>query len=419
MEEQIITSESLVEEQENVQETVKDLGDESGKKKKVRKRKGRFLAAVIGFLIGVGLTVVLVSLVVLYANKTNKENIVKALIHKYYLSEVDEKVLEDGKYKGMISALEDPYSLYFTIDETTARVQSNEGVYKGIGVVLTENGETGILTVTRVYEGSPAETAGILAGDILHMVAGQLASDLGLTEAVNQIKTSGDAGIDLTFIREGQEEYVEVHVVPSDIEYQKVASQMINEEIGYLAIYDFVETTASQFESHLQNLKDQGMKKLIVDLRNNTGGLMTAVTAILDDILPEGVMVYTVDKNGNRKDYNSTGDDTLGIPMVVLVNEYTASASEIFAGAVRDYGLAELVGTVTYGKGVVQSTFFLEDGSAVKLTTANYYTPNGININDKGLEPDYEVQLDTEPDEDGYIYDTQLEKALEVIGQMN
>lgn len=385
---------------------------------KKKKKRGR-ISVILAFLAGVFVTALVFVLVYMAKAGTSKEHIVRAYIEKYFLNEIDETALEDGKYKGMLDALDDPYTTYYTVEETNTRIQQNEGTYQGIGVTLAQDTQTGVLTVTRCYGDSPAERAGIQAGDILYLIDGMSASEMELSDVVSRIKESGENGVVLTMIREGEAEYLEVTVVPEAIQYQMVQSQMIDEEVGYLAIYDFVGTTYEQFHTQLEDLKSQGMTRLIVDLRNNTGGLMTAVTDILDSILPEGVMVYTMDKYGNRKDYTSSGETPLEIPMVVLVNEYTASASEIFAGAVRDYDMAQLVGTQTYGKGVVQSTFYLTDGSAVKLTTASYYTPNGTNLNGVGLEPDVIVELDTEPDEDGYIYDTQLEKALEVIKTMD
>ena len=402
-----------MEEQEIVTE---EILQEKPKKKKERKGRGQLL---IGFLTGVAATGLVVFLLFFFTEKIDKENIIRTLIDKYYLNEVDEDALEDGKYKGMLEALDDPYTTYFTIEETDSRIQQNEGTYRGIGVVLSQDTETGVLTVTRCYPNSPAEEAGVLAGDILYQIDGLITSDMELSDVVSHIKESDESGVVLTLIREGESEYIELTVIPTSIQSEMGQSQMVDEEIGYLAIYDFTETTYDQFHTQLEELKNQGMTRLIVDLRNNTGGLMTSVTDILDSILPEGVMVYTMDKNGNRKDYMSSGETPLEIPMVVLVNEYTASASEIFAGAVRDYDMAQLVGTTTYGKGVVQSTFYLNDGSAIKLTSASYYTPNGTNINGTGLEPDVEVELNLEPDEDGYIYDTQLEKAIEVIKTMD
>lgn len=382
-----------------------------------KQRKGRWKLPV-AFLLGCAVTFAGTQAYSFYLENTEKENIIHALIDKYYLHEIDEETLEDGKYKGMLSALGDPYTTYMTVSETNERIMQNEGTYRGIGVVLSQNTETGELTITRCYADSPAEAAGVKGGDILYQIDGNLVSDMELSEVTDYIKNAGEEGIVLTLIREGEQEYLNITVVPGAIQSEMVQSRMLGDGIGYLAIYDFTETTYEQFHTQIEELKEEGMTGMIVDLRNNTGGLMTSVTDILDSILPEGVMVYTMDKEGNRKDYYSSGKTPLEMPMVVLVNEYTASASEIFAGAVRDYDMAQLVGTKTYGKGVVQSTFYLKDGSAVKLTSASYYTPNGTNINGTGLEPDVVVELDQEPDDDGYIHDNQLNTAIEVMETM-
>lgn len=386
---------------------------ETEKKKKTGKWK-----LLLSFFLGSAVTFSGILAYSVYSENIEKENIVHALIEKYYLHEIDEEAVEDGKYKGMLEALGDPYTTYLTVEETNNRIMQNEGSYRGIGVVLSQNTETGELTITRCYPNSPAEEAGVMAGDILDQIDGKKVSEMELSEVTDHIKNAGEDGVVLTLIRENESEYLELTVIPGSVQSEMVQSQMLDDEIGYLAIYDFTETTYEQFHTQLENLQEEGMTGLIVDLRNNTGGLLTSVTDILDSILPEGIMVYTMDKDGNQKDYRSSGETPLEIPMVVLVNEYTASASEIFAGAVRDYDMAKLVGTKTYGKGVVQSTFYLKDGSAVKLTSASYYTPNGTNINGTGLEPDLMVELEQEPDENGMVHDNQLEKAVEVLGEM-
>lgn len=392
------------------------LNQETAKKKRKEKKKGSTLK---GFFCGV-----LVSGCVFFAyqhfvaNAYDKEQVLRDCIDRYYLGEVDEEALQEGVYKGLVAALGDPYSEYFTEEENTVRTQEYEGSYKGIGVLLQQDTETGMVTIVSCYDGSPAQEAGIQDGDILYMVNGELVADKELSDSVAVIKSAGDEGVDLTLIREGQSEYIEVNVVPNDVIYPVVAHEMMEDGIGYLAISEFKESTYQQFHDALEDLKGQDMKGLVVDLRNNTGGLLDSVNNILGGILPEGTMVYTIDKNGEREDYMSKGETPLEVPMVVLVNGYTASASEIFAGAVRDYDMAKLVGTQTYGKGVVQSSIRLSDGSALKLTIANYYTPNGTNINGTGLTPDEVVELDTMPQEDGTYVDNQLERGVEVLREM-
>lgn len=386
-------------------------------KKRAKKKQRNSLWK--GFMLGVGVTL---GACVLYRwffmDHSNKQQVIRECVDKYYLNEVDEKAMQEGIYKGMIASLEDPYSEYYTKEEYTERMQEYGGSYKGIGVVIQKNPENGLVTIVSCYENSPAEEAGILAGDLIYKVGEVSTADIALEEVVTRIKESGDEGIHLTLIREGEADYIEVDVVPNDVVYPVVSHQMLSDGIGYLAIGEFKESSYAQFHEAMQDLESQGMEGLIVDLRNNTGGLMNAVNSILNDILPEGTIVYTVDKNGKRQDYNSEGETPLQIPMVVMVNGYTASASEIFAGAVRDYDMAQLVGTKTFGKGVVQSTVNLSDGSALKLTIANYYTPKGTNIHGTGLEPDVEVELDMTPQEDGTYIDNQLEKGVEVLKSM-
>lgn len=392
------------------------LGNASEKITIKRRMKKRYMGT--GFLLGVAVTALGFIAYHFCQEYFSKEALILRGINEYYLGEIDETAIEEGSYKGMVAALEDPYSEYFTKEENTLRIQDYEGSYRGIGVVLQQEQATGTITVVNCYSGSPAEAAGIQSGDILYQINGESVADKELTEAVSVIKTAGDEGVDLTLIREGHSEYIEVNVVPNEIIYPVVEHKMLEDQMGYLAISQFKETTYEQFHASLENLKEQNMKGLIVDLRNNTGGLLNSVNAILNDILPAGTIVYTVDKNGQRKDYVGEGKSPLEVPVVVLVNEYTASASEIFAGAVRDYDMGKLVGTQTYGKGVVQSTYYLDDGSGLKLTIANYYTPKGVNIHGTGLTPDVEVELDTTVQEDGTYVDNQLEKSCEILREL-
>lgn len=403
-----------------VQCAVTDINmDANVKENRKKTRRQRNKGVLKGFVFGVLLSGCAVLAYYRYfMDDIKKQELLRGCIDQYYLEAVDDEAITEGIYKGMIEALGDPYSEYLTVEENTVREQEYEGSYKGIGVVLQQDPDTGLVTVVSCYEGSPAQEAGILEGDILYMVNGEEIAEKELDEAVAIIKSAGDEGVALTLIRNGQSDFIEVNVVPNDIVYPVVSHQMLEDGIGYLAIEVFKESTYQQFHDALEDLKSQGMRGLIVDLRNNTGGLLNSVNDILRDILPEGIIVYTVDKYGNREEYTSAGETPLEIPMVVMVNGYTASASEIFAGAVRDYEMAKLVGTQTFGKGVVQSTLQLTDGSALKLTIANYYTPNGTNINGTGLEPDEVVELDMTPLEDGTYVDNQLAKGVEVLKEM-
>ena len=224
-------------------------------------------------------------------------------------------------------------------------------------------------------------------------------------------RTEEGSKVTITLIRNGSE--LEVELTRAKVSAPTVDSEMLEDGIGYLQITEFDDVTVRQFEENMASLKEQGLEGLIIDLRSNPGGAVTSVCAIAEQFLPEGLVFYMVDQNGERTEYTCKGADW-DLPLVVLVNEYSASASEIFSGAVKDAGIGKLVGKKTYGKGVVQNLIPFEDGSAIKITVANYYTRNGNDINLKGIEPDVEVELDT----DAYIEDktdTQLEKAIEVL----
>ena len=262
---------------------------------------------------------------------------------------------------------------------------------------------------------------GIKAGDVITAIDGEDITDAELSDVVSMIKKKQDEDVVLTVQRQG-EDTQEITVKVSDVELPSVFGEMLDENTGYIQITEFKGVTAQQYEETFADLKDQGMTRLIVDLRDNPGGLLNIVCDILRDILPEGLIVYTEDKNGNRSEETCDGKNPLDMSLAVLVNGNSASASEIFAGAVKDYGIGTIVGTTTYGKGVVQSIRQLSDGSAVKLTVANYYTPNGNSINKTGIEPDVEVELDASlvnETEISHDEDNQLQEALKVLNDKN
>ena len=234
------------------------------------------------------------------------------------------------------------------------------------------------------------------------------------------VRDSEKDSVTLTIQRENEEKTQDIKVEIRDVEIKTVSHEMLSGDTGYIRISEFSEVTSDQYKKAFADLKDQGMKKLVVDLRDNPGGLLNTVCDILRQILPEGLIVYTEDKDGNREEEKCDGKNELRIPLAVLVNESSASASEIFAGAVQDYGIGTIVGTTTYGKGVVQSIRQLSDGSAIKLTVANYYTPKGNNINKTGIKPDIEVSLDTSllnknKDEITHDEDNQLQEAVKAV----
>lgn len=353
------------------------------------------------------------------ASHIEKLEYIEELIDAQYLGEKDEEQLAEGLYTGLVYGLSDPYSVYYTAEEYENENSSTEGVYEGIGIVLQKNSEGGVL-VTECYEGGPGEAAGLKAGDIISAVDGQDITDTEVQEVSDMIRNSEEKKVVLTVHRENVDKPLEITVEVGNVELPSVFHEMLDSQIGYIRISEFKGVTHDQYTNAFQELKDQGMEKVIIDLRDNPGGLLTSVCDILNEILPEGIIVYTEDKYGNRTEEKSDGENVLDIPLAVLVNEKSASASEIFAGAVQDYKIGTIVGTTTYGKGVVQNIFQLSDGSAVKLTIANYYTPNGNNINEIGIKPDIEVSVAPEllnKDEITHEEDNQLQEAIKCLEQ--
>ena len=276
--------------------------------------------------------------------------------------------------------------------------------------MMQQDYTTGIITVVRVFDGSPSAEAGLQSGDILYMVEGEEVTGIDLSLVVSELKGEEGTPVQISILRET--DILEMTLTRKSIQVPTVESRMIDEEIGYIAITEFDDVTEDQFMTALGSLESQGMKKLIIDLRDNGGGLVDVTCAILDRLLPEGLIVYTEDKYGNRQEETSDAENYFAGDMAVLVNENSASASEIFAGAIKDYGVGTLIGTQTFGKGIVQSLFPLEDGSAVKITVSRYYTPSGNNIHEVGITPDIIVEADRES-----LEDVQLLKAIEVLSK--
>ena len=337
-----------------------------------------------------------------------KLNYLEELIDKEYLDEKDESSLREGLYAGLLAGLKDPYSTYYTAEQYKELNTSNEGSYVGIGAVLQKD-DAGGAKIIQLYE-----------GDVIKAVDGADVTDKETSDIASMVRDSEKDSVMLTIQRENEEKTRDVKVEIRDVEIQTVSHEMLSEDTGYIRISEFSEVTSDQYKKAFADLKDQGMKKLVVDLRDNPGGLLTAVCGVLRQILPEGLIVYTEDKNGKREEETCDGKNELDIPLAVLVNGNSASASEIFAGAVKDYGIGTIVGTTTYGKGVVQTIHSLTDGSAVKITIAKYFTPKGNDINKKGINPDVEAELSgdiTDWTELTHKEDTQLQTALKEIGQ--
>ena len=336
----------------------------------------------------------------------------KELIDQNYMGDVDEKQLEEGIYKGFISGLDDPYSVYYDEEETKSLYETTEGEYQGIGAVLSQNMNTGIITLVQIYD-APAMKAGLKDNDILYKVNGEEVTGVELTEVVSHIKGEKGTTVEMTVLRGADNEEVTVTATRDTVEAQTVKYRMMDGQIGYVSVSEFDSVTYDQYQKALKDLEGQGMKGLVVDLRNNPGGNLNTVCDMLDLMLPKGLIVYTEDKDGNRQEASSDDENQFTLPLAVLVNGNSASASEIYAGAIQDYGIGDIVGTQTYGKGVVQQIFDLKDDTCVKLTIAKYFTPKGRSINGKGITPDVEVEY--EADENNPEADNQLDKAVETI----
>lgn len=337
---------------------------------------------------------------------------IEKMIDQYYLysDDVKQEDLEDAVYAGFLSALNDPYTVYYNEEETK---ESTSGEYSGIGAAMMQNVQTGEITITTVYEDSPAEKAGLLEGDILYQVDDHKIEDQDTSEVVSWIKGEEGTEVKLSVYRGEDREEHTLTAVREKIQSQTVEHEMKEDKIGYISVQGFEDVTYEQFKSALEDLEAQGMEGLVIDLRNNPGGNLDTVVEMLKLILPEGRIVSIKDKYGNEETYDCDGKHEFQKPLAVLVNGYSASASEIFAGAVKDYGIGTLVGTTTYGKGIVQELFSFEDDTMIKITTAEYFTPSGENIHKKGIQPDVEVEYTY--DAANPTSDNQLQKALDVV----
>lgn len=348
-----------------------------------------------------------------------KLNYLEQLIEQDYLGEIDEEQLAEGLYAGLVFGLGDVYSRYYTEEEYQQENSSNTGSYVGIGVVLQKN-EQGGVEIVECYEEGPGDQAGLKTGDIISAIDGTDITEMEVSDVVDIIREENRKQAVLTVHRKEEEKALELTVQISDVELPSVFGEMLPDHIGYIRISQFTEVTPRQYQEAFSELREKGMEALVVDLRGNPGGLLSSVCSVLNQILPEGLIVYTEDKNGNRQEERSEGGHVLDLPLAVLVNESSASASEIFAGAVKDYGMGTIVGTTTYGKGVVQELLPLSDGSAVKLTVSHYFTPKGHSIDQVGIVPDVEVKLDPEllnQEEITHQEDNQLQAALKVLSE--
>lgn len=348
----------------------------------------------------------------------SKANLISQYIKLFYLEDIDQEEIESYTYRGMVAGLGDPYSTYYTKDEYEKMMESLEGSYYGIGVLCQKDEVTGDVIVLNPFKKGSAYEAGIRAGDRITKIEGKSVKDQDLNSIVAQIKGEEGTKVTLTVYQESTEKEKEFIVERRETENETVTYELLSDKIGYIQVSEFDEVTANQFKEAVNKLEEQGMEGLIIDLRNNGGGVVTTAQKMLDRLLPKCLLAYTEDKNGTREEYWAEDDEKFTKPLVLLVNGQSASASELFSGAVRDYEIGTIVGTTTFGKGIVQSIYPLKDGSALKLTVAKYYTPNGVCIHGKGIEPDVEVELPKAfrnsldvPKEK----DTQLQKGIEIL----
>ncbi len=354
------------------------------------------------------------------AELINKLQSLENTIHQYfYLHEVSNEELQEGLYRGLLWALQDPYSEYYSAEELEEILQQTEGIYYGIGAYVTLDTAASLPKISGVIEGTPAQEAGLRTDDIIYEVEGVSTYGMSVTEAVGLIKGPENSQVTLTIVRMGETDYLEFTLTRRKVEAPTVKLTMLEDDIAYIELTEFDEVSIDQFADALATARGSGMKGLILDLRGNPGGSVNAVVEMCRMILPEGMIVYTENKEGKRTEYTCDGKRKLEVPMTVLVDGNSASASEIMAGAIKDYGIGTLVGTTTFGKGIVQQILSFMDGSAVKITISSYFTPKGNNIHGIGIEPDIECPFDGEAYYGSEDHpDNQLEKAREVLLEM-
>lgn len=372
-----------------------------------------------------------------------KMEYIQGIVDRYYLFDEEAEDVENGIYMGLMYGLGDPYSVYYNKDDYESLIEDTSGEYCGIGAMVQQNRSSGIMTIVKVFEGSPAFEAGLLPGDIIYLVDDEAVTGKELDLVVKEnIRGEEGSYVTITVLRGDANEEVELKVQRRQIEVPTVEYQMLEGKTGYIYVMQFDEVTAQQFIDAVNNLEKQGMEKLIIDMRDNPGGVLDTAVEMLAYILPEdkmdGMLIYTEDKNGKgdryfcrdgqivkesddgyRDDrYPKKDDHELDVPLAVLVNGNSASAAEVFTGAVQDYEAGVVVGTQTFGKGIVQSLIPLGDGTAIKLTVSHYYTPSGFDLHEKGLTPDVEVELDEELRTQAVVElseDNQVKAAIEVL----
>lgn len=346
-----------------------------------------------------------------------KLNLIDQTLKDFYFDDIDDSKVLDNIYKAYVNAYGDKYTVYYTADEYAKIQESSNGAYYGIGVVVRKN-DDGTILVVEPYDGAPGKEAGMRKNDVIVTVNGESVADQDLNSVVAKIKGDEGTTVNIGIRRDGSDDIAELTVTRRKVEIKTVAYEMLDDSVGLITISEFDKVTAQQFKEAYAQLETMGMKGLVIDIRSNPGGLLNVVVDMLDEILPDGLIVYTEDKYGNRQEYNGSNPDVIDVPLAVLVNGESASASEIFAGAVQDYGAGTIIGTQTFGKGIVQTIRRMSDGSAIKYTMAKYFTPKGQDIHGHGVTPDIVEELSDEFNnltEYDASKDNQLQKAIEVI----
>ena len=348
----------------------------------------------------------------------DKAEILSSYINRFYLNDIDYGKMGDIIYKAMVSGLDDKYAAYYTKDEYKDISEKTKGEFCGIGAYISQGKNDNSLKVAGVVKGGPAEKAGIKKGDIIVEVDGENIQGKDSSYAVSKMKGKKGTNVSISVVRKGNKKPITFNIKREVIHDNTVSYKMLDNNIGYISVSAFETVTKKQFKSAVDCLEKKNEKGLIIDLRDNRGGLLDTALDMLDHILPKKLVVYTKDKNGVAEEYYTKDDKEIKIPIVILVNGNSASASEVFCGALRDYGKAKLLGTKTFGKGIVQSSFAFRDGTGLKFTTSKYYTPKGINIHGTGFEPDIKVKSNgkmTALKESGYKVDNQINAALDYL----
>lgn len=343
----------------------------------------------------------------------DKLNTIFNYIDAYYMGDYTKDQLFDSGYAGVVTGLGDVYSAYYTAEEYAKFEEQTSGTFVGIGSYVSIDEETKYPCLTKPIKDGPAERAGIKPGDLLVEIDGESCYNMDLDIAVSKIKGEKDTQVQLTIYREGEPEYLHFTITREEVTTITVESEMLDNNIGYIQVTNFAEKTGEQFAKSIEELTSGGMTSLIIDLRSNPGGYLNVAVDMCDSILPSGkIVTYTENKNGSRVDYKTINKDEVNVPIVVLIDKNSASASEVFTGCLKDYDKITVIGEKSFGKGIVQSIYPLADGSRLKLTTAYYYSPNGTNIHGTGIEPDISAVDDTETEVDEVI-----EKAKEYLSK--